>query len=99
MKNNYKKITPKLWFNTWKGEWEVENWGVGRYTHNWDSWHYRYVKTWNERRQNYNAKQDGHKVRGKRTFPNLPSVWDDIRISRIWGRSWKDYTKQRKQWG
>lgn len=30
---------------------------------------------------------------------SLPNSWDDPRISINYGKSWKDHTKCRKQWG
>ena len=29
---------------------------------------------------------------------SMPTAWDDVRIGRNDGRSWKDYTKKRRQW-
>lgn len=43
------------------------------------------------------ADRDGEKVRRRRL--TIPSAYDDVCISRNWGKSWKDYTKNRRQWG
>lgn len=62
------------------------------------------MHTHQERRESFN---DGdafeitgkHVIRAARNHHNLPTKWDDGWISRDWGRSWKDYTRNRKQWG
>lgn len=94
MKPQYKRQIPKWEFNARKGELELYCWGEGRYSLEY-AW-YRYVRTTNEIRANAAALEDGYKVRGRRR--NLPTVYDDVRVSRTWGRSWKDYTKRRKQY-
>lgn len=58
--------------------------------------YYRNPKTFNEIRQNYHAEMDGIKVRGSRK--NIPTSWDDIWPSQVYGRDWKRFTKKRKQW-
>ena len=87
MKSHYTRIDEG---HRW--HWSEKN--LGRYTVEYSYW--TQVRTTNERRQNSAAKADGIKVRGKRR--KLPTSWDDKRISRDWGRSWKDYTKRRKQY-
>lgn len=59
---------------------------------------YRLVATTPERRANCAAMADGHYVRGKRRYNQLPTAWDDPRISRWRVRSWKDGTRCRKQY-
>ena len=56
----------------------------------------RNVKTTNELRQLKGADADGEPVRRRRL--NIPTAYDDPRVSRDYGKSWKDYTKRRKQW-
>lgn len=45
-------------------------------------WHkgcyYRSIKTTQERRFSFTAKDDGVRWRGKRNFHNLPNAWDDV---------------------
>ena len=99
MKKHYKRIKQELWFSHWHGEW-FERWNrsyINAYELRW-SYCYRYVKTFNEIKQNEHAKLDGYKVRGKRTKHILPTVWDDVRVSKVYGKSWKDFTKHRKQY-
>jgi hypothetical protein len=50
----------------------------------------------NELRQLTGADHDGEPVRRRRL--SIPTAYDDPHISRNYGKSWKDYTKQRKQW-
>ena len=95
MKQHYERRVPKWEFNVWEGVMELEDWGAGRYSNKYSWW--RGIRTFNERKRNAAAKADGYKTRGKRR--NLPTSWDDPRISRDWGRSWKDYTKHKKQYG
>lgn len=88
MKQQYEKITED---SDWC--WHTRN--VGRYSlkHR----YYRSVATQNEHRQNCGAEADGHRVRGKRKY--IPHSWDDRRVSRDWKRSWKDFTKNKHQYG
>lgn len=53
----------------------------------------RYPRTTQERR--WNEAYKGF-TRGKRR--NLPTTWDDIRPSFAYGKSWKRFTKKRKQY-
>jgi hypothetical protein len=67
-----------------------------RYKLDWGHYHRR-PQTQNERRQNFAAQADGMPVRRCRV-KGLPHSWDDLHRARDWGKSWKDYTKHRKQW-
>lgn len=58
--------------------------------------YHRSVRTQNELRQLICADADGLPVRRKRL--NLPTAYDDLNVCRRYGKSWKDYTKRRKQW-
>lgn len=58
--------------------------------------YFRHPKTMNELRQLLGADHDGEPVRRRRLL--IPTSYDDPHISRNYGKSWKDYTKQRKQW-
>jgi len=57
---------------------------------------YRRIKTTQERRISCSEE---HKpfVRGKRNCRNLPTSWDDIRVSRR-GYGWKAHKKFKKNW-
>ncbi len=61
-------------------------------------WHkesyFRDIKTTQEKRRSFAAKEDGVKCRAKRNFHNLPDAWDDI--SRNWEKNWKRFRKH--QW-
>jgi len=99
MKKHYKRIKAELWFNPYTGTF-TQNWSFG-YVNAYElrrSYCYRYVRTFNELRQNVGAMCDGHYVRGSRRRKSLPTVWDDVRVSRVYKKSWKDYTKFRKQY-
>lgn len=58
-----------------------------------------YFKTASHKERRY-AVADEHAplVRPKRNVSNLPNSYDDIYPSRYSTKSWKDKTKQRKQW-
>lgn len=61
------------------------------------SWvYFRTPRTFNEIKQNHHALDDGYKVRGKRR--KIPTSWDDIWPSQLFGRDWKRFTKKKKQW-
>lgn len=62
------------------------------------AWYYRHPKTLNEKRQNSACQDDGFHVRGKRRAKHPNGSWDAIPVKRTYGKSWKDYTKYRKQW-
>lgn len=75
----------------------IENRFRGRYRHKYSCWwNGRHVRTFNELRQLTNDDAEGLPVRRKRL--GIPDWYDDPKLSRCNGRSWKDYTKQRKQW-
>lgn len=69
--------------------------------------HYRPIRTVPEIRANEGLAADIHwdedyrdlglYPRGRRSSWNLDS-WNDYRISRNYKKSWKDFTKHRKQW-
>jgi hypothetical protein len=96
IKKDYKKNTDKLEYNNYLGYYICNEYNIGRYEHKycWD----RYIRTQNERRQNCWAQDDGIHVRGSRRYKHLPTVYEDIMLSRNWGKSWKDFTKCRKQY-
>lgn len=77
-----------------KGGWSNESHMVYRHCF---GHHHRWFRTFNEVRQNYHHDLDGHPVRRRRLC--IPTIYDDLNRSRDWGRCWKDFTKQRKQWG
>lgn len=56
--------------------------------------YFRTPKTFNEIRQNSHAKLDGYKVRDR----FVPTSWDDLWPSQAFGRDWKRFTKNKKQW-
>ncbi len=58
-------------------------------------YYFRHVKTFPAHRDAANAEAQQF-VRAKRK--NTPSLWDDQIISRAGVRSWKDTTRDRKQW-
>ena len=67
-----------------------------RFHHRW-GFLCRDPQTMQERRRNIADRDEGrYKARGRRM--HLPSSWDDIVVSRRGGKSWKDYTRFRKQW-
>lgn len=56
---------------------------------------FRRMRTQQERRRNAGDRTDyGYQGRRK----SIPSAWDDIPYSRLGGKSWKDYTRHRRQW-
>lgn len=66
---------------------------------------FRDIRTHNERRQNRNDSKDrelkeiyGVYVKRRCGYPKLPSKWDDICNKSFNGKSWKRYTKARKQY-
>ena len=67
----------------------------GRYVHKYGGY-YRLVRTTNELRQLKGDDADGIPVRRRRL--TIPTAYDDPNVSRFWKRSWKDFTKNRKQW-
>ena len=96
IKKNYKQIVQEQWFCSWDGTWR-DRWydkAIGKFRHTLG--YHRNIRTFNERKQNHYAKCDGIKVRGNRK--HLRTNWDDPRRGRTYGRSWKDYTKRKKQW-
>ena len=93
MKNNYERVVrhrrshnrePHVWFEFAHG-------------------YFRAVRTFPEIRANHNDARDPElreyrvKVRGCRNRYALDS-WNDFPNSRQMGKSWKDYTKNKKQW-
>jgi hypothetical protein len=96
IKKNYKIIVQKTYFCRYSGETreQYSESDLGKYRHKYSN--ARNIHTFNERKQNHYAKKDGILVRGARK--HLPTNWDDPRIARVYGRSWKDYTKRKKQW-
>jgi hypothetical protein len=74
------------------------SWGrkhKGRYSCKYGYGH-RYVRTYSELRQLYGDKADGIKVRQSRL--NIPTLYDDLPVSKDFKRSWKDFTKKKRQW-
>jgi len=67
----------------------IHKYGNGHY--------YRLVATTNERKQWYNAIEQGVTPRRRRSPRLLPNAWDDRVISTQGNRSWKRQKKQ-KQW-
>lgn len=70
-----------------------------RYKHCYRLWfggYCRYPRTTNELRQLIGAEHDGEPVRRRRL--NIRTCYDDPPVARNYGKSWKDYTKRRKQW-
>lgn len=96
IKKNYKKIVQEKWFNPWRKVFEdrYSDDSIGKYSHKYA--YDRNVRTFNERKANVHAEDDGIKVRGRRKL--IPNSWDDPHLARSYGRSWKDYTKRKKQW-
>lgn len=94
-KKSYKQREIEVYLCPYSGEIRQLDWGIGKYEHLY-CYQWRQVRTFSEIRQHYHALDDGQKVRRRRLL--IPTVWDDRTISRNWGRSWKDYTKRRKQW-
>lgn len=98
IKKNYKKIVQEQYFSAWRKDF-VDRYcdsHLGRYTHKYS--HDRNIHTQNERRQNCWAQDDGYHIRGRRRYKHLRHNYDDPRISRVYGRSWKDFTKYDKQY-
>lgn len=92
MKNQYKR---DLVDYEWSSYGWVENRFYGRYMHQ-HARYFRYPSTHAERRAVAAVVQDGVPVRASRR--KLPTAYDDMAIQRNYGRSWKDYTKKRRQW-
>lgn len=66
------------------------------YRHRWRRW-YRLPATMQERRRNAGDLHDReYHARGRRQ--HLPTSYDDLCAQRIYGKSWKDYTRYKKQW-
>lgn len=65
--------------------------------------YHRPIQTFNEIRQNTNARRElrglprSAQPRGSRSRCEL-DAWNDENRGRDYGRSWKDYTRHRKQW-
>ncbi len=97
MKKNYRRVPSEyVYYSYFHHEWRsFESRHAGSYELAHRNF-LRYPKTAAERRQLCADVCDGIKVRRRRL--NIPTVRDDILISRQYGRSWKDYTKQRRQW-
>jgi hypothetical protein len=97
VKTNYKRL-PALhgWMSKYNGWQEEPSRHAGKYRHRY-AWYFRYIQTFNEKRQLHACVMDGLPVRRARL--TVPDVRDDIMVARNYGRSWKDYTKQRHQWG
>ncbi len=97
MKTNYKFIKDSTRYHWRTGEEIVTN--INRYTLKYPKW-YRHPKTLNEKKQTCGFQNDYRelRIRGERTWKMLPTSWDDINVTRTWGKSWKDYTKHKKQW-
>jgi hypothetical protein len=93
MKNHFKRLEGRECWSRKLCTTYVEP--EGRYKLRWGGYH-RYFRTYNEYRQNLLHAHEGLPVRTRRL--NLPVLYDDLNIVRNWGRSWKDYTKNRKQW-
>jgi hypothetical protein len=99
-----KKIKKAYYFDdrpyltTWNGiEWHHPNRHEKKYRLRYSCfWYGRHVRTFNELRQLINDDAEGLPVRRKRLL--LPDWYDDPQVGRHGGRSWKDYTKRRKQW-
>lgn len=74
----------------------IKCWKAGRYRG------YRHIQTHQEIRENdyLNYDEDALeydiKARGRRRRHNLPTPWDDIRVSDYYAKSWKNYRKH--QW-
>ncbi len=92
MKTQYRKVK-KWWFRQGiSPRYELEHGG-----------YHRSINTWSEIRQNEWARDDirqhdyTYKVRARRNYFLLDS-WNDFNISRNYGRSWKDYTRNRNQY-
>lgn len=71
-------------------------WIDGRYKLVDRGYYYRHPKTQKERREIEGFILDGLPVRRKRRL--IPDSRNMRPPARQWGRSWKDYTKRRKQW-
>lgn len=94
MKKHYKRRPDEPRWSRWSNTY-LPAWGVGRFEHKYAR-HYRTFQTFNEIRQHEHALLDGAHIRARRL--NLPRIWDDCHIGRNYGRSWKDFTKNRRQW-
>lgn len=67
--------------------------------------YFRSIQTFPERRDNdfFDTHDEDRKMyrikfRRARSSGMIPNSWDDIHVSREGGKSWKDYSKCRKQW-
>lgn len=94
MKQNYTRDTDEVYFNRWLG-YECANHVRWCYSHKFVNY-CRYPRTFSELRQNNHADNEGLPVRRRRV--KVPTCYDDLRVGRSYGKSWKDYTKRRKQW-
>lgn len=66
-----------------------------RYNHKY-RFMWRRPRTMNELRQLRFDDHFGLPIRRGRL--RLPTLWDDVPLTRNFGKSWKDYTKKRRQW-
>ena len=58
----------------------------------------RHPRTTQERRINLGHELEGIKIRGSRSYKRLPNLYDDEIRSDLNDRSWKVFSKKRKQW-
>lgn len=82
------------------GYWWADFWidttsHLGRYEHRYAPY-FRHPRTQRERRELFGFEHDGLPVRRRRL--RVPTAYDDLPIARNYGRSWKDFTRQRRQW-
>lgn len=97
-KKRFERDLSDVWMSRWSrliGLADKPNPFKFRYTHRWAGYH-RHVRTTNELRQLRCDEAEGLPVRRRRL--NIPTWYDDLHISRNYGKCWKDYTKRRKQW-
>lgn len=90
MKHHYNK--EYTWGSTHPGDWRYDLKAGG---------YHRAVRTFPEIRRNVSDKTEyrNEKIRYRdRSAGHMLDAWNDFPISRNYGRSWKDYTKYRKQW-
>ncbi|UTC28396.1 hypothetical protein GURKE_03760 [Brevundimonas phage vB_BpoS-Gurke] len=101
MKPQFQRITHHgfLWIGCWTyyyGGVQGDPLRCREFRHVWRQY-FRHPRTMQERRRNAGDVHDRVvSVRGNRK--HLPSSWDDIMASRRAGKSWKDFTRYRKQW-
>lgn len=100
MKPQFQRITHTGYY--FVGPWTIYHAEPGdpypcrRFRHRWRRY-FRHPHTMQERRRNAGDAHDREFcVRGRRK--HLPSAWDDLMASRRGGKSWKDFTRHRKQW-